>query len=280
MHESVNVNIYYILAVFFGAAALFFGYLGSTVDSQVSAEDAKRATQEQTEHIEGQLKDLGNKIQALHSSPPVSNNEKEIEQIQSKYNSIAEDFYKNLPVEVEEHRGRSATKTIQQLQRTRQIEAHVHKLEGVAQGLVSAFNYRNPTKPITINVSEFPVNLWASETKETYRTLLSFAVDSHWAIRFTWYPDRTPALEFTRMTSKDSPGKDRQFFLTTDSIQLVLLGEKFRPSLNQSISEDLKERVMKEIPKTEVPMEKFDEVAKGILETVIKHQLLQQSLKA
>lgn len=43
------MNIYYILAVAFGAAALFCGYKGSTIDSQNSAEDAKRNAQQQTE---------------------------------------------------------------------------------------------------------------------------------------------------------------------------------------------------------------------------------------
>lgn len=44
----VAMNIYYILAVAFGAAALFCGYKGSTVDSRNSAEDAKRNAQQQT----------------------------------------------------------------------------------------------------------------------------------------------------------------------------------------------------------------------------------------
>ena len=181
---------------------------------------------------------------------------------------------------MEEHRGRSAAKTIQQLETTRQIESHVHKLEAAAQGLVSAFNSKNPRKPITIRFSEFPVNLFNADAREKYQTLLSFAADSHWAIRFVWYPDGTPALEFIRFTSQDNPGKDREFFITKDSIQLVLMGANFRPSLNQSISEDLKERVIKDIPQTAAPMENFDQVAKAILETVIKYQLLQQSLKS
>jgi hypothetical protein len=274
------MNIYYIFAVLFGAAALFLGYLGSTIDSQNSAEDAKRTTQEQTERIEGQLKDLGNKIQALHPNSNQSSTEKEVEQIKSEYNAIADAFYRNLPIEVEEHRGRSATKTIQQLEMTRQIESHIHILETVAKSLVLAFNSKNPSKPITIRFSDFPVNLFVSDAQGKYQILLSFAPDSHWSIRFVWYPDGTPALEFIRLTSQDKPGKDREFFITSDSIQLILMGGKFRPSFNQSITDDLKDRAMKDIPRTEAPMEKFDEVAKTILETVIKYQLLQQSLKA
>lgn len=57
------------------------------------------------------------------------------------------------------------------------------------------------------------------------------------------------------------------------------MGGNFRPSLNQSISEDLKHRVTKDIPQAAVPMENFDQTAKAILETVIKHQLFQQSIK-
>jgi hypothetical protein len=274
------MNIYYIFAVLFGAAALFFGYFGSTVDSRNSADDAKRTAQDQTERIEGQLKDLGNKIQSLHSSSTPSSTEKEIRQIQSEYNAIADAFYRNLPIEVEEHKGRSATKTIQQLELTRQIESHVHKLEAVAQGLVSAFNSKNPSKPITIRFSDFPVNLFVPEARGNHQTLLSFAPDSHWSIRFVLYPDGTPALEFIRLTSQDMPGKDREFFDTRDSIQLRLMGGEFEPDLHVSMSADLKDRVMNGIPQTKASMEKFDEVARKILETVIKYQLLQQSLKA
>ncbi|MDH5739503.1 MAG: hypothetical protein OEY77_04180 [Nitrospira sp.] len=253
--------------------------MGSTVDSQNSAEDAKRTTQQQTERIEGQLKDLGNKIQALHSSSGLSNAEKEIEEIQGEYNAIADAFYKNLPIEVEEHKGRNATKTIQQLEATRKIESHVHRLESLAQGLVSAFNSKNHSKSITISSLEFPVNLFDPSARGKYQTLLSFAQDSHWSIRFVWYPDGTPALEFIRLTSQDKSGKDREFFMTSDSIQLVLMGGQFRSSLNQSISDDLKDRVMKDIPQTVASMENFDGAAKAILEAVIKYQLLQQSLK-
>jgi len=226
------------------------------------------------------LKNLGDKIQALHSSSIPADAEKNIKQIQNEYNTIAEAFYRNLPIEVEEHKGRSAAKTIQQLETTRQIESHVHGLEAVAEGLVSAFNSRNPSKPIIIRLSDFPVNLFASDARGKYQTLLSFAPDSHWAIRFVWYPDGIPALEFIRLTSQDNPGKDKEFFITNDSIQLVLMGGNFRPSLNQSISEDLKDRVLNVIPRNVVSMENFDQTAKAILEIVIKYQLLQQSLKS
>ena len=274
------MNTYYIIAVLCGAAALTFGYLGSTVDSQNSTEDAKRTAQKQTERIEGQLKDLGNKIQSLHSSSSPSSSEKEIKQIQSEYNAIADVFYRNLPIEVEEQKGRSATKTIQQLELTRQIEPHVHKLEAVAQGLVSAFNSKNPSRPITIRLSEVPVNLFVPEARGKYQILLSFAPDSHWSIRFVLYPSGTPALEFIRLTSQDMPGKDREFFDTRDSIQLRLMGGEFEPDLHVSMSADLKDRVMNGIPQTKASMEKFDEVANKILEALIKYHLLQQSLKA
>lgn len=265
------MNIYYVFAVIFGTAALFCGYRGATLDSQNSAEEAKGIAKEQTAHIESQLKNLGNKIQALQLNDTGPKTEKEIEQIQSEYNSIAESFYRDLPVEVEEHKGRTATKTIQQLERTRKIEPHIHKLEAVAQGLVSAFNSKNSSAPIGLHISDFPINLFTPTGKSEYETRLSFAEDCYWLIRFVWYPDGTPALEFMRRTSQD---------FTTDSVQLVLVGENFRPSLNERISDDLKERVMKVIPRTAAPMEQFDGIAKAILETIIKHQLIHQSLKA
>lgn len=273
------MNNYYILAFVFGAAAILFGYRGATVDSQTSAEEARLITNEQTVRIEGQLKDLGNKIQALSSNAIGPKTEKEIEQIQSEYKEIADAFYKNLPVELEEHKGRSATKTIQQLEKTRQIEPHIHRLETVAKGLASAFNSKNPNTPITIKCSDFPINIFTPSGRKEYETRLSFASDYYWSIHFLGYSDGTPALEFMRLTFEDIPGKERLFFDTPDSLELIMLGDKFKPSLHTTMSDDLKERIMKVIPHTETPMEKFDEVAQAILETVIKHQLFQQSLK-
>ena len=186
------MNWYYIVATVCVTLGALFGYLGTTINSKKSAEESRQATKEQTERIEGKLKDLGNQIQALHSKADVPGKEVEIEQIENQYNALATEFYKKLPIEVEEFKGRSATKTIHQLERSRRIEAHVHTLENLAKALARAFTSQNPNKPITIRVSEFPTNIYSRDTKSNYQTLLSFSPNSHWQIGFVWYPDDTP----------------------------------------------------------------------------------------
>ncbi len=272
------MNGYYIAAaicVFLGA---FLGYLGSIKNSEKSAQESRQASKEQSERIEGELKALGNKIQELQSDRDVTNKEAEIAKVESEYKTLAEEFYRKLPIEVEEFKGRSATKTIHQLELSRKIEQHVHTLENAARGLTKALTTKNPNRPITVNVSDFPTNIYSTEARNKYSTLLSFSSTSHWTIRFVWYPDGTPALEFMRLTSKDEPGKDRQFFITTDSIQLILRGTNFGVSLNERISPDLRERIQKDVKLASLDMDRFDEIARSILETILKYELVQQSL--
>lgn len=103
------MNSYYIVAIICTALAAYFGYLGASYESKSDSE-------QQTTKIEGQLKELGNKIESLTSGESAHQlTSSELSTIQQKYNGIAEEFYKNLPIELEQQRSKNSSKTIHQL---------------------------------------------------------------------------------------------------------------------------------------------------------------------
>lgn len=88
------MNSYYIASIVCTALAAYCGYLGASYESKSDSE-------QQTTKIEGQLKELGSRIELLSTGDPTRKvTSSDLSNIQREFHAIAEDFYKNLPIEL------------------------------------------------------------------------------------------------------------------------------------------------------------------------------------
>lgn len=264
------MNGYYIAAIILTAAVAFCAYKGATLQSKMD-------TTEQTARIEAQLQDLGNKILKAKQKSGDQLPESEIDELQKEYESIAKRFFEGLPVKVEEHKSRDAQRNISQLKTSRELEAHLRDIEQETHAMVAGFNQAGAGGQIAVQTIEFPTNVF--QEPEKYRLLISFNTKIYWLVRFVTYPDRILALQLVRASGNENAKATDDFLLTNDSINLILLQDKFSLSLNQSISKEAVTNIVGDLPRQERPMSEFNELVKTIIQRAIEHELIMTSLK-
>lgn len=268
------MNWYYVLAILCTALAMGFGYLGSSAQS-------KKDSSEDRERIEGQLRELGTKIQTLQSQPTESQSTESIQTIENEYISIAEEFYKSLPLEVAEQRSKTAAAIAEQVKTSGNLSKHLQKLELEASKLVQAFNSSTPTGQIRLVTAPSPSNFYDQTEAKPYKLLFSFASNSYWAVRFVYYADKSLALQFVKlrpMNPKEmAPVPFENLALTNDSINLILREKDFLVSLNSVIANSVKTRIVDPLAGAHL-MTEFDDASKGLVERIIKYELLELSL--
>lgn len=251
-----------------------FGYLGSSIQS-------KKDSSEDRERIEGQLRELGTKIQTLQSQPAESQSAESIQTIENEYLSLAEEFYKSLPLEVAEQRSKTAAAIAEQVKNSRTLSLHLQKLEVESSKLVQAFNSSTPTGQIQLVTAPSPSNFYDQTEAKPYKLLFSFANNSYWAVRFVYYADKSLALQFVKLRATNpkeiAPVPFENLGLTNDSINLILRENDFLVSLNSVISDPVKTRIVGPLSGVRL-MTEFDDASKGLVERIIKYELLEQSL--
>lgn len=262
------MNAYYIAAIVLTAAAAFCAYKGTTLQN-------RNLSSEQTARIEAQLKNLGNKIQEAKQKGGDQVSSTAIEDLQQEYESIAKRFFNGLPIKVEEKKVRDTERTIEQLKKSREVEAHIQKLEQEALAMVAGFNKANSKVQLSVLRSEIPVNIY--ENLEKYRFILSFGGISYWLIRFSTF-DEILSLQFVRVKGAKNASLYEVFEFSNDSILLVFSDDKFSISLNRIIANEIKSNVIGDIQLQPKLMSEFDSTAKTILQRIIEHEIVIQSL--
>lgn len=264
------MNWCYWLTLGFGFLATFFMIQGGIIHSRQSAE-------KQNGQIIQELRGLGERIDGIKSIPNVNAQKSEIKKVERAYDDLAKRFFAALPEKIRQEESKSAQKRALQLKQSRDIEQHLKILEEEAQKIATAYNNANQKINIKIEKSEFPLDIFNAPQEKPYYVLLSFSGKSYWAIRFVWYPDRTPAVEFVRLIDSTGTRKFRDMQLTEDSIQLVLFEKEYGISLNQSISDGVRYQVIKDIDVRKRNMDDFDATAKLLLQRIIEYELLKQA---
>ncbi|MDF0666738.1 MAG: hypothetical protein P0119_11800 [Nitrospira sp.] len=264
------MNWYLIAAIILGALSAYFGYLGTSTESKSDSE-------EHTARIEGQLKELGNKIETLATAePPHGATSSELASLQEKYNSIAVEFYKNFPLELEHQKNRTATKTIRQLEQSRRIEPHMHTLELAAQQLVGAFNKYKEGPPISVEIPNFPINVFEDKN---YRIVLSFPNGRLWMVNFARNRNEQLELEFQAASKAHSLNSDPRAGSTGEYIALTFSEDQSTFDFYSHLSAEKDQRVVGDLPQTQQSIKKLDETTRTLLERIIKLEILEESVQ-
>ena len=107
-----QMNAGYIAAIFFGAITAFCTYYGSVVDGKKNAD-------QQATRIESALQSLGGEIQELRiTGNNTADQNTEVDAIDERYRSLAEDFLKSIPVRRAEAEVKTAQKREEEIKKT------------------------------------------------------------------------------------------------------------------------------------------------------------------
>lgn len=259
------MNSYYVAAIICGALAAYFSYMGATTDSK--SDNTK---------IEGELKALGNKIETLSSGKEAHQvTASELSRIQGEYNAIAENFYKDFPLEIEQQKSRNASKTISQLEQSRRIEPHIHTLELAAKQLADAFNKHRAAPPISVEIPTFPTNVFEGDK---YHMVLSFPSSRYWVIALKKSHDEELQLTIGQATKE--PKHNGQTFWNIDrSIFLQFPEDESSFRVFIDLPAEIKVRILGDLANKSYAIGELDGIAKTLLERIFKYEALEESLK-
>lgn len=274
------MNLYYILAIIFGALTAYCGFKGSEISSEAQAKKNSEEQSINAKRIENQLNNLGAKLVDAQNKAGDDGSELELKKLQDEYVSIAKSFYKELPVMAEKEKAKNAESTIKQLELSREIGAHIHNLEKSSQALIEGFNKVSSKSNLVIYKKDFPINIFQS--MQEYRILFSYKNKFYWLLRFVKYDatDGPIALQIVRVLGNADASIDDNFSFTNDSINLVFLADnQFGISLNQNISKDIKDDFFSDISLEKRNLSEFDVVSIKILERIIKREIFLDSLR-
>jgi hypothetical protein len=262
------LNWYYIAAVIFAALTAYFSYLGANASS--NSDSTK---------IVGALKRVEDKLESITSvEQPHQGTASELSSIEGEFDSIAEKFYKDITLEVEQQRFKDTSKTISQLKQSRLIEPHVHTLELAAQQLTQAFNKRRSAPPISIEIPTFPTNIFEGDK---YHMVLSFPNSRYWVFFFREGDNEKLQLRIAQTKNQHpisngqlSPielGLGRAFFLefSGDQSSFLIYGD---------LPADMKVRILGDMTAKLHGIGDLDAVAKTLLERIMKYEALEESL--
>jgi hypothetical protein len=261
------MNAWYIAAILFGAAATFCTYYGSGVEG-------KRSSDEQTSRIESQLQTLGTQIQELRLGADSPAQAAKIQEVDEKYQALAEQFFRSVPLRTAQEEARTARQLVEEVQKTQEIEAHFRAVKREAEKLAAAYNLSAGQTVLELQSNGVPENLFRPSQDHPAYVLLKFRGPKYWAIRIVSTPDRIFALQFVRLLSPDGSSNYQAMHLTNDSINLLLLNDAFGVSLNQSISDAVKANVTDNLAKGRQPIDKLESVAMELTRRVIEYELL------
>lgn len=232
-----------------------------------------------TTKIEGALKQLENKIESITTSgeQPHQVTASELSSIEGEFDSIAENFFKDITLEVEQQRFKDASKTISQLKQSRLIEPHVHTLELAAQQLTQAFNKRRKAPPISVEIPTFPTNIFEPDK---YHMVLSFPNSRYWVLYFRKGHNEKLQLEIVQTNqhpisdgkiSMVAVGPGRAFHLefSEDQSSFLIYG---------NLPADMQIRILGELTAKNYGIGELDAVAKTLLERIMKYEALEESL--
>lgn len=260
------MNLWYVMAIVFGALTAFCGYYGSVVEG-------RRSAKEQAEHITTELSSLGDQIQALRIEDQSPSRSKELADIEDKHTALAREFFQSLPLRTAEQKSRDAEKLVKQIKRSGEMAAFFRAIEDQSRVLVTAYNESAGEKKISIEATDFPPNVFDSPNSRLIYILFRFQNTVSWALRFT-YQDATPVFQLVRLSSPEGSHFFKDMTLTNDSINLLFVGDNFSISLNRLISDDVRRDIVSNIPTTEQPNGQFVETCTSMIRRMIEFQLL------
>jgi hypothetical protein len=265
--EALVMNIWYIAAIILGAAAAFSAYYGSIVEG-------RRSSQEQTSRIESQLQTLGTQIQELRLDADSPAQSAKIQEADKKYRTLAEEFFRAIPLRTAEEEARTAKQQVDEIKKTQEMEAYFRAAKREAERLATAYNRAAGKVLLELQSNGVPENLFRPSQNHPAYVLLKFQGPKYWGIRIVSYPDRTLALQFVRLLSPDGSSNYSTMQLTNDSINLVLFTDQFRISLNQSISDAVKANITHGFSTAQQPLDGFESVVTELTRRIIEYELL------
>jgi hypothetical protein len=265
--DGFSMNVWYIAAIFFGAVAAFCTYYGSVVEG-------RRSSEEQTTRIESKLQTLGTQIQELRLGVDSPNKSAKIQEVDERYRTLAEEFFRSMPLRAAQEEVRTAKQQVDEIQRTQEIEAHFQAVKREAEKLAAAYNRSAGRVVLELQSNGVQENLFDVSQDHPAFVLLKILGQKYWVARIVTYPDRTFALQFVRLLSPDGSSNYKTMQLTNDSINFVLFKDEFGISLNQSISDSVKANITEGLSIERQPMDNFEATARDLTRRIIEYELL------
>lgn len=261
-----SLNLWYIAAIVLTAAAAFCGYYGAVLDGQKNSD-------EQSSRIEAQLKSLAGEIQQARIVKPSDERREKISELQNRYNQIAEEFFRTLPLKAAEHRSQKATEAVEELRRTAELRVVFEKVLIESRALTGAFNRNAGREIIKIENTEFPENIFQQTQGYLTYILFKFDSDAAWAFRII-FQDAAPAFQLVRIApgTMNKPYKEQG--LTNDSINLVVLPETVLVTLNTHISSAVRGNVVKEGVGRKISKDELSDEAIGLVRRMIEFAIV------
>lgn len=261
-----SINLWYIAAIFLGACAAFCGYYGAVIEG-------KKNSDEQSSRIEDQLKTLADEIQKTRDDPTSAVRREKVSELQNRYNQIAEEFFRNLPLKAAEHRSQKATEAVEELRRSSELRAVFEKVRDESKALAGAFNRSAGREAVTVASSEFPKNIFQQDQGQLTYILFQFGPDATWAFRLI-FQDATPAFQLIRLDPRTAGKPYEEQGFTNDSINLVVLPETFFISLNTHISSEVRGNVVGTRAGTEIPKVELADEAAALVRRMIEFAIV------
>lgn len=192
--------------------------------------------------------------------------------IKPEYVGAAHQFYGELKNRINQRKQIEEKQLDSEIAKSKVLGSRIKKIEKEIGALASSFNSVEAGNFLTIQVSNFPDNIFRDTG--VYRILVSFGDQMYWMIRFVTYPDRTLALQLVKVRGREDASVSENFMLTNDSINFIFKDEEFWVSLNQSISKDIATDIIGDLPKNCRPLDVFENTLILLLRRVIERELI------
>lgn len=261
-----SLNLWYVAAIIFGALAAFCGYYGSLIENRKNSD-------EQSSRIESQLQDLADDIQRARRDHPSDEGKDRVSDLQNRYDQIAEEFFRNLPLRTAEHQSQQASEIVTELRRTAELREVFENVLTESRALAIAFNNQAGREILEIESSSVPDNVF--RLPPGYLTYVLFRFDSGetWAFRLI-FQDATPAFQLVRIEPSTAGRNYSEMGLTNDSINLVVLPETFSTSLNTHISVQVRTEIVSDEDREERPKMELSDRAVTLVRRMIEFSIV------
>lgn len=263
------MNLYYFAAIACGALATYFAFMGA---STTSTSDTTKI-EEALKRVETQLKSMGSGEQPQGTAS-------ELSIIQGEFDAVAEEFYKDIPLEVEQQRFKNVSDTLDQVKKTRLIEPRIHTLELAAEQLTQAFNKHRNAAPISVEMSKFPNNIYEGEK---YHMVLSFPNSKYWIFYMDKSHENLLQLRIARSKTQhpiDNGKLSWNVIGPAASAYLAFSSDQASFQLFSGLPPDMRARIIGDMSSKNYGIGEFDVVAKTLLERIVKYEVLEESLNA
>ncbi len=260
-----SLNLWYIAAIVFGALTAFCGYYGSILES-------RRSSNDQSSRIESQLEDLAGELKKAKAVSGDVESSEAVAQIEDRYDELAAQFFKNLPIRAANYQSERASQEALQLESTSKVRGIFEALLDECQAIEKAFNQQSTQNIFLTKSSPPPGNFFKEPAGNLTYIIFDFVNGGQWGAEFRLIEGKL-MINFGQVKPELDFGEKHSYISMPDSISFIL-NEKTFSLISRGI--EFERIVSGTFPngRRDVGAEKLVELAATVMQRMTEHAII------